>query len=83
MAAQEEEANSTSSSSSPSSSTAGVDPPPPTITQAAIPTLDWEQDLLKGHKGSVLTLAKLNNAHLLASGSEDATVRIWDTRIGK
>jgi len=37
----------------------------------------------KGHRGSVLCLAHDSASSLLASGSEDASARIWDLRTSK
>ncbi|NGO80517.1 hypothetical protein G6045_33400 [Streptomyces sp. YC504] len=39
--------------------------------------------MLKGHKQEVSTLAFHPSTGLLASGSGDETVRLWDTATGK
>jgi WD40 repeat protein len=38
---------------------------------------------LRGHRRTILSLAVSTDGHLLASGSEDGTIRLWDTRTWK
>ncbi|KAJ0413320.1 putative wd40 protein [Aspergillus carlsbadensis] len=50
------------------------------------PTVDesWGPDLLtlEGHSGRVISLAFSPNSQLLGSGSENGTIKIWDTATG-
>ena len=41
-----------------------------------------EMKTLKGHSGSVYSVAFHNNKNILVSGSGDATIRIWDLDTG-
>jgi WD40 repeat protein len=38
---------------------------------------------LRGHRGTIFSLAVSTDGKLLASGSEDGTIRLWDTRTWK
>src|SRR5262249_24713691 len=39
--------------------------------------------ILRGHKGSIMSIAFSPNGKLLASGSRDGTVILWDVATGK
>src|SRR5262245_23137146 len=39
--------------------------------------------VLQGHRGSVLAVAFSPNGKILASGSRDKTINLWDARTGK
>ncbi|KAJ5556988.1 hypothetical protein N7494_000903 [Penicillium frequentans] len=43
---------------------------------------DWVLSTLEGHWGSVNSVAFSPNGQLLASGSDDKTVKLWDTATG-
>src|SRR5437764_1203831 len=44
---------------------------------------DAEPRTLKGHQGSVLSVAFSHDGSILASGSPDGTARLWDANAGK
>ncbi|PYH50468.1 WD domain protein [Aspergillus niger CBS 101883] len=43
---------------------------------------DPEMQTLEGHSGSIHSVAFSNNGQLLASGSEDNTIKLWDAATG-
>src|SRR5436853_4670978 len=44
---------------------------------------DVESRTLKGHQGSILSVAFSPNGATLASGSRDATIKLWNVQTGK
>ena len=64
-------------------------PPPPPPSPPAIPPsphaipLDQSLNTFVGHSGSVRSVAFSPNGHVLASGSDDRTIKLWDTRTGR
>jgi COMPASS component SWD3 len=59
---------------------------PVAFTQCLLPSLPFSQKLLlrrlKGHHNYVSCLAFNNTSNLLASGSHDESVKLWDVKSG-
>ncbi|WP_083901722.1 serine/threonine-protein kinase [Pseudanabaena sp. PCC 6802] len=70
---------SSSTDTTDSSDRANVSPPPVPSKLAVLPALSPRYTLM-GHTGSVVAIDFFANGHSFVSGSDDKTLRLWDTR---